>query len=877
MKPEDFDDEFHALTGWRPLRWHQRLFHRFLRPEHPIPSSIDLPTGLGKTSVMPIWYLARRAGACLPRRLVYVVDRRAVVDQATTEAEKILRRDPQLAISTLRGRHADRGDWLRNPAAEAIVVGTVDMIGSRLLFSGYGVSRRMRPYHAGLLGADSLVILDESHLVPPFERLLEQIAAREGYGPRDDPDGRLIPRFQLLPLSATGRESRDDDFALIEEDADDPIVRQRTEAEKHLSFFASAGKLEADLADRAWELSEQGTRPGRYLIYCDRRSVAVKTRAALEAYTRKAKTEVDLELFVGARRVREREFLAEWLRLHGFNSGSVVQSQRPAFVVATSAGEVGVDLDADHVVMDSVPFERVVQRLGRVNRLGGDNRVAEIILIHGSDDDARRQSCTSLLRHLPVVAGDSRFASPTALAALKAAHPEAVREASTPEPLYPALGRALVDAWSMTSLVRHTGRPQVRPWLRGWTEDDPQTTLVWRMKIPARLSGEPATAAEVAAFFEAAPPHLSETLETNTDSVVSWLIDRGRKLGRRLADETAGSVGGSSTGTDRWERSTVVAIALAPAGDDPLVLRLDDLLDSAESMRAKNSLRRSILERILVVNARLGGLSPDGIFDPSSSDPVTPTLDGEEDADHAWQEVVGWRVLTVGDEYEGGDPDWQKPHFFDLVRGAEGEPLQRLVVEKRRSDFETEDERALSPVRAQLLDVHQEWTAAEARQLVASLGLEGEIGAAIILAARLHDEGKRARRWQQAFNAPDGKVYAKTRGPIRQQILGGYRHEFGSLAWVERDEAFKRLSAEIQDLVLHLVAAHHGRARPLIDTAGCENAPPSALEFRAQQVARRFARLQRRFGPWGLAWLESIVRAADARASRANDEGQEDG
>ena len=61
-----------------------------------------------------------------------------------------------LPISTLRGQHIDNRDWLEDPASPAIIVGTVDMVGSRLLFEGYGTSRKMRPYHAGLLGADAL-------------------------------------------------------------------------------------------------------------------------------------------------------------------------------------------------------------------------------------------------------------------------------------------------------------------------------------------------------------------------------------------------------------------------------------------------------------------------------------------------------------------------------------------------------------------------------------------------------------------------------------------------------------------------------------------------------------------------------------------------
>ena len=71
--------------------------------------------------------------------------------------------------------------------------------------------------------------------------------------------------------------------------------------------------------------------------------------------------------------------------------------------------------------------------------------------------------------------------------------------------------------------------------------------------------------------------------------------------------------------------------------------------------------------------------------------------------------------------------------------------------------------------------------------------------------------------------------------------------------------------------MLHLVAAHHGGARPLISTQGCEDAPPSALEDRARDVALRFARLQKDWGPWGLAWWEALLRAADQEASRDNE------
>lgn len=116
-----FKKDFANLTGFSPMRWQTRLFEEHFKSGS-LPSAVDIPTGLGKTSVMAIWYLALKAGARLPRRLVYVVDRRAVVDQATTVADKIKERsgDDRLRVSTLRGQHVDQGEWLEDPTSPAI-------------------------------------------------------------------------------------------------------------------------------------------------------------------------------------------------------------------------------------------------------------------------------------------------------------------------------------------------------------------------------------------------------------------------------------------------------------------------------------------------------------------------------------------------------------------------------------------------------------------------------------------------------------------------------------------------------------------------------------------------------------------------------------
>src|SRR5690606_5790569 len=109
-------------------------------------------------------------------------------------------------------------------------------------------------------------------------------------------------------------------------------------------------------------------------------------------------------------------------------------------------------------------------------------------------------------------------ASPRALADLRAKEVELIAAGSTPAPLHPELTRAVLQAWSMTSLEEHTGRPSIRPWLRGWVEEEAQTAVAWRTWLP-----KPAVAK---AFFEAAPVETAEILEVESTAVLDWLAKR---------------------------------------------------------------------------------------------------------------------------------------------------------------------------------------------------------------------------------------------------------------------------------------------------------------------------------------------------------------
>lgn len=922
-----FSENFESLTGYKPMKWQQRLYNEHFA-KGALPSAVSLPTGLGKTGVMAIWMVAlaqqmMSGSVSLPRRLIYIVDRRAVVDQATRFAEDLrtnlkkdeaaelhhalgLSKGEALPISTLRGQFVDNRDWLEDPSRPAIIVGTVDMIGSRLMFEGYGVSRKMRPYHAGLLGADALVLLDEAHLVPPFEALLAEMTGNTGqYGPRDEVLGDLLPTFQLLPLSATGRRQTSQPFTLEEKDfrnPDDATVLERLFAKKRLTVQERGDKeLEEVLAEQAWAIAQKTQeqddggngkttfKPVRVIVYCNKREVAEKVEDALKKKAKTTAAEGRTELFVGARRVKERTDAEQQLKKLGFLPGMGKQTA-PAFLVATSAGEVGIDLDADHLVCDPVAWERMVQRFGRVNRRGGEGRYANIVVIDEGEPKPKKQEAPTAdeqtririyqgVRQLFEKLRDDGDAvinvSPEALRQLneRASNNDTlcqlIADASSPAPLRPALNRALVDAWSMTSLAEHTGRPQVEPWLRGWVKDDPQTTVVWRKHLPERATPQ-VTKAEIENFFEAAPIHASETLEAETFRVMRWLKARARKLDSQAQDHVCG-------------------VLLTADGKHVQTLYVKDLLGYSKSDKNRHKdIERSLAGKTLVLAAGFGGLK-NGLLNPNekdgwlSSDKDKMQFPETADDDAPWMDtdvtvsVIRFRIIEQDAEPdEDGDRVWRESLRFDRERNHDGEATRWLSIQKWRDTSHTENDRAEG--RPQALAEHQCWTSECAQAIGKRLGIPDDYISMLTTAARLHDEGKRARNWQRAFLAErDAKKFkidgplAKTRGPINQAVLGGYRHEFGSLPYAKDDADFKKLSKELQDLALHLIAAHHGHARPLITTTGCDDAPPSKLEERAREVALRYARLQKRWGPWGLAWWEALLRAADAQASRDND------
>ncbi|MGE3854227.1 MAG: type I-U CRISPR-associated helicase/endonuclease Cas3 [Planctomycetota bacterium] len=853
-----FAAAFKALTEREPFPWQEALYQAFANGD--IPSACTLPTGLGKTNVIAVWLIALAHRKPVPCRLVYVVNRRTVVDQTTNEAEKLRSNAARigidnLAISTLRGQFADNREWSADPSRPAIICGTVDMIGSRLLFSGYGVGFKGKPLQAGFLGQDVLLVHDEAHLEPAFQELIESIQREQKRCDEFRP-------FRVMQLTATTRgEAGAKAFSLQPEDLKHSIVKQRVEAAKSLQLHPA--RDDSKIADQISELALKQKEANVAVLVFVRSLEDVKKVCG--RLTKKDGVPADqVGQLTGTMRGLERDRMANPRSPEGSRvfarflkppKPDAPESERwkiepeagTVFLVCTSAGEVGVDISADHLVCDLSTFDSMAQRFGRVNRYGdrSDTRVDVVHPVKFDDKDKlapEREGTLALLRALK---GD---ASPLAIDGLD---PEARLAAFAPPPTMLPLTDILFDAWALTS-IRETmpGRPPVEPYLHGIAEwEPPETQVVWRDEVEI-IVGDLREQHPPADLLDEYPLLPHELLRDRSDRVFKQM----EALASRHKD--------ASKEVPVWlitERQALETTTLA------------ELIDKRRKDRINGC--------TIVLPPGVGGLSPGGMLDGDS-----PRADDVAD-------LPGRRIRIRSDDPRLNGPDGMA--LIDTIDTApdtgdrettddDAESADAHASRKRgrfwhwfASPFDAENATRAS-IRPIKWKHHTDDVVHRTEAIVAGLELPDDLRNAIIVAAELHDLGKKRVLWQRGIGNPrpedwHAKPGKPQHGPRWRPLhLSDYRHEFGSQLDAQPDSRFKALSGEMQDLVLHLIAAHHGRARPhFAADEALDPAPPagSSPDDVAAETPRRFARLQRKYGRWGLAWLESLLRAADWAAS----------
>ncbi len=616
LQASDFSGFFAAIHGHDPFPWQQDLVGQLSKTDR-WPDVLDLPTGSGKTAVLDVavFHLALRSDdlAKSALRIVLVVDRRLVVDDAHVRATKIAgalvpqagltgrlcdsgckgcpienpvvsevaRRfqilagegAPPLVVQRLRGGTPLEHDWARTPTQPVILCSTVDQVGSRLLFRGYGTSDRMKPVHAGLLGNHSLILLDEAHVSEPFRQTIENVKRIDTFHRQLRPNtnetqlalhGKVTdPDIKTVLLSATPCLNPVRPLRLSARDRAHAILKQRIEAPKLATLTAIRQDLAPEVFARAareivLRLLRQGISDAAVGVVVNRVNLAREVFRNLQA-----ETDADLVLMIGRSRDVERDRIANALkpyrtavprRPQGPSSQSTSEMsqqlsdeaddqcrERPLIVVATQCLEVGVDLDLDGLVTQIASLDALRQRFGRLNRAGRPISAQGTILAlsediaKNSDDpvygDRLRKTWETLKqisRNDPIDFGISALSHSLEMSGIDA------KVLATPLADAPTLMPAYVDLWSHTS-PPPMASPDVGLFLHGIDRSAADVSLVWRGDVTEdHLKNE--SRANLELLLKLVPPRAAEQIDVPIWSARAWLERQPSGRSDRIAD-----------------------------------------------------------------------------------------------------------------------------------------------------------------------------------------------------------------------------------------------------------------------------------------------------------------------------------------------------
>lgn len=966
LSVKNFADFFGALHDVEPFPWQTRLLEQ-VASDGKWPALLDLPTGTGKTAALDValFHLALEAengeARQAPLRIVMVVDRRTIVDQADERARGIRQRlregsgilervrkrlvvlsgdeHSPLQVTLLRGGMARDDAWAKTPNQPLIALSTVDQVGSRLLFRGYGVSESMRPIHAGLLGNDTLLLLDEVHLSRPFCDTLEAIESRY----RTWAEVRLPDRSQFVQMSATPGGGVEAPFRLDSADKKHELLKVRLRAKRPVRLLepiAVSGGEERRRQSLVQALAHEAAsfvEPGKAIaVVVNRVQTARETFAVLN---KKFGDAADILLVTGRMRPLERDRLERELRPRVKAGREDAPGAKPVVVVSTQCIEAGADFDFDVMVTECASLDAIRQRFGRLNRLGTRN-CQGVLVVRGDavakdadPDPIYGSALAATWEHLRALGSEVDFG----LAAFPMPEGEELDRLVSPRVEAPTLLPAHLDGWAQTAPAPEPDS-EVALWLHGPSRGTPDVQIVWREDLTTEEMQHADDETVLDALVDrlsTCPPSVAEALSVPYHEALAWLTGRKTNVLSDVEGELQEEIGDD----EAKQKDTVSRPAVAWRGERTQLVhvagRRDDAIHPGDT---------------LVVPSSYGGISiTHRNWEPDATAPVDdlgeeallrsrgravlrgiplPEDDGSDVEDV--QTARDYLEMLIASPVEQSDirqriarllikefRGSRKPRVLRVSTASGTEPTSRLVVIGRGTyrkelldpdtpaDATTDEETSSFTGTAVVLSRHNQGVGARARDFATRCGLPERIVEDLALAGSWHDAGKADRRFQQllrggdAFSVtvaseplaksglPPGDRNARQRARARSGLPVGFRHELVSIALMTASEPALREKPRDWELVLHLVASHHGHCRPLAPTI--DDPKPVVVEFNGPEgtvqagsdhqlarldsgVSQRFWRLVRRYGWHGLAWLEAILRLADHRQSEAEQE-----
>lgn len=926
LTPEDFEEFYCGLhSGRRPYAWQVRATTELT--EGIAWDALDAPTGAGKTTLIECFLFALAcqpvdAGRRLPLRLFWVVDRRAVVDQvfehATIVAEALENGRGGLVGATadrLRAFGGMRPVQLQRwrggigrerqplfPTVPTVVCSTVDQVGSRLLFRGYGTSPRSRAVDAALVGTDSVVVLDEAHVSAPFRQTSASVAAAQ----RAVEGGSARP-LHLISMSATldPQEERPT-FRLTSAELSEPPIRRRVDAIKKTRLVMSADRVHG-LISEARALAG----PGRVVGVVA--NTVTEARSAHEELSKHG----EALLVIGPSRPLDRDAVLP--RIPGRDART--EQVGPLFVVATQTIEVGLDLDFDALVTAAASFSALVQRFGRLDRAGAAGHSEGVIVASRQPCPVYGEVAAATWEWLRSRADEDGTIDigPAAVEELKRADPP-----SSPQtPRAPLLTPWHVEALAQTS-VDPVASPDIEPFLHGEdAQERADVQLAWRADL-LPTDGASGNEEEWTTRIAQRRPHGGE--------LVSLPIAAARRWLHGLTSLAFGDIESTDLAerAEQGEHPRSVVILGPPGPDGPASPRL---IDRPADIRPGD---------VVVVPASYGGCDEFGWapesrgpvedlgdldlgrprlrLSPQLARPATLVAQAMELADSlAGDELPEDEVYgLVRDEVVASLREhplrWLGGACSDAANLARANALRQVAdgmgptgravlypAANARSKEGPAHGLVLVPDRPAVRRSARRVTYADhtsavekrAEQFARSGGYDERLTRTVCLAARYHDAGKLDPRFQMWLNdgvpadpasplAKSGRAFDDARVASALEASGWprrKRHEALSAALLDATEPV-RLTNVDRDLALFLVATHHGRARPFYEEAPDERpveirveieggivSVPSDTHIAWGKHAMRFVRLVEQHGAWGLASIEASLVLADRTVS----------